>query len=161
MKWLAVFVPAVVLAAVWVQSTLVLRGRQRALAELAARWQFMPLGDGLPLGMSLSETGLRRWTKLRNSYMGLVNGHEVAFFDCTVDWGRARWARTVIGSHDDAPLGLAARMSPDAVTESAGEWRILFRPRQIFCFTPPLLRIEQIDSPLRSLAEPGVRGELS
>lgn len=144
------------LLAVWVQSAFSLGGRKRALAELAQRWNMMPLErDMLPAGMTLNGTDLHRWVRIVNVYTGEIGGAEVAFFDCSLDIGSARWSRTVIARRGESAGGLLGAIGSDFVVERAGEWQAVFRPRQLFNINRPFMAVDQIETSLRNLSKLG------
>lgn len=149
--WVAL-IAATALAATWLQSRFSLDRRKQALASLADRWKLMPNGDSLPLGMTLQNTELRGWMKVRNSYTGMINGREVAFFDLSLDIGQARWSRTVIARRGEDVLGAAPLGQPELMEQSAGEWRILFEPRHLLNVNRPFMPVERVEAALQQLA---------
>lgn len=147
---------AAFLLIVWVQSTLKLGGRKRKLADLAQRWNMLPLGrDTLPPGMTLNETDLRRWIRIVNVYLGRVGDAEIAFFDCSLDIGNARWSRTVIARRGESNTGLLGAIGGEYVVERAGEWQAVFRPRAAFNINRPFTPVEQIETALSNLSKIG------
>jgi hypothetical protein len=141
---------------VWAQSALKLSGRKRELAMLAERWNMIPLErDTLPAGMTLSETDLRRWVRIVNPYLGEAGGTQVAFFDCSLDIGSARWSRTVIARRGESSAGLLGAIGGDYVVERAGEWQAVFRPRGVFNVNRPFMPAEQIETALSNLGKIG------
>lgn len=116
---------AAFLLLVWLQSALKLTTRVRELAALAERWGMMPLErDMLPAGMTLNGTQLQRWVRIVNVYVGEIGGAQIAFFDCSVDIGNARWSRTVIARRGESAAGLLGAIGGDFVVERAGEWQL-------------------------------------
>lgn len=149
---------AAFLLPVWAQSLLKLNTRARELAELAERWGMMPLErDMLPAGMTLNGTQLQRWMRLVNVYVGQVGGAEIAFFDCSLDIGSARWSRTVIARRGESAAGLLGAIGGDSVVEHAGEWLAVFRPRQGFNINRPFMPTGQLETALSNLSKLGER----
>ena len=149
---------AAFLLLVWLQSALKLTTRVRELAALAERWGMMPLErDMLPAGMTLSGTQLQRWLRIVNVYVGEIGGAEIAFFDCSVDIGNARWSRTVIARKGESVAGLLGAIGADFVVERAGEWQAVFRPRQVFNINRPFMRVQQLEITLTNLSKLGGR----
>ena len=153
--WLAAAAAAFLLF-VWAQSALNLGGRKRELAALAERWNMMPLErDTLPTEMTLSATDLRRWVRIVNVYLGEIGGAQIAFFDCSLDIGSARWSRTVIARRGESGAGLLAAIGGDYVVERAGEWQAVFRPRGVFNVNRRFMPAEQLETALRNLSKIG------
>jgi len=149
---------AAFLLLVWLQSALKLTTRARELAALAERWGMMPLErDMLPAGMTLSGTQLQRWVRIVNVYVGEIGGAQIAFFDCSLDIGNARWSRTVIARKGDSAAGLLGAIGGDFVVECAGEWQAVFRPRQKFNINRPFTSVQRIDTSLINLSKLGER----
>lgn len=149
---------AAFLLAAWAQSAVSLGGRRRALAELAQRWGMMPLErDMLPAGMTLNGTQLQRWMRIVNVYVGEIGGAQIAFFDCSVNIGNARWSRTVIARRGESTAGLLGAIGGDFVAERAGEWQAVFRPRQVFNINRPFLRVQDLETALSHLSRLGER----
>ena len=147
---------AAFLFVVWAQSAVSLGGRKRELAELAQRWGMMPLErDMLPAGMTLSGTQLQRWMRIVNVYVGEIGGAQIAFFDCSVNIGNARWSRTVIARRGESAAGLLGAIGGDFVVERAGDWQAVFRPRQIFNINRPFMRVQQLEAALTNLSKLG------
>jgi hypothetical protein len=147
---------AAFLLIVWIQSALKLTGRRRQLADLAQRWSMMPLGrDTLPPGMTLSETDLRPCMRIVNAYVGQIGEAQIAFFDCSLDIGRARWSRTVIARRGQSSSGLVGVIGSDCVAQRAGEWQAVFRPRGVFNINRPFMPVEQIETALSNLGKIG------
>jgi len=140
------------------QSLVKLNTRARELAALAERWGMMPLErDMLPAGMTLSGTQLQRWMRIVNVYVGEVGGVQIAFFDCSLDIGSARWSRTVIARRGEPVAGLLGAVGADYVIERAGDWQAVFRPRMRFNINRPFLPVEQLDIALNHLSKLGER----
>lgn len=149
---------AAFLLLVWLQSALKRTTRVRELAALAQRWGMMPLErDMLPAGMTLSGTQLQRWMRIVNVYLGQIGGAEIAFFDCSVDIGNARWSRTVIARKGESATGLLGAVGGDFVVECAGEWQAVFRPRQVFNINRSFMRVQQLETALTNLNKLGER----
>jgi hypothetical protein len=153
--WLAAGAAAFLLF-VWAQSALNLSGRKRKLAMLAERWNMMPLErDTLPAGMTLSETDLRRSVRTVNAYVGEIGGAQIAFFDCSLDIGNARWSRTVIARRGESSAGLMGAIGVDFVVQRAGDWQAAFRPRGAFNINRPFMPAEQLETALSNLTKIG------
>lgn len=151
--WLAAGAAAFLLF-VWAQSALNLSGRKRKLAMLAERWNMMPLErDTLPAGMTLSETDLRRSVRTVNAYVGEIGGAQIAFFDCSLDIGNARWSRTVIARRGESSAGLLGAIGGDYVVQRAGDWQAVFRPRGVFNINRPFMPAEQLETALSNLSK--------
>jgi len=149
---------AAFLLLVWAQSLVKLNSRARELAALAERWGMMPLErDMLPAGMTLSGTDLQRWMRIVNVYVGEIGGAQIAFFDCSLDIGSARWSRTVIARRGESAAGLLGAVGADYVVERAGEWQAVFRPRQTFNINQPFTRVQQLETTLENLSKLGER----
>jgi len=147
---------AAFLLVVWAQSAVSLGGRKRELAALAERWGMVPLErDMLPAGMTLNGTQLQRWMRIVNVYVGEIGGAQIAFFDCSLDIGSARWSRTVIARRGESAAGLLGAIGADFVVERAGEWQAVFRPRQVFNINRPFMRVQQLETALTNLSKLG------
>ena len=147
---------ATFLLIVWLQSALKLGSRKRKLTDLAQRWNMLPLSrDTLPAGLTLNETGLCRWVRIVNSYQGQIGEAEIAFFDCSLDIGNARWSRTVIARRGESNSGLLGAVGGEFVVERAGEWQVAFRPRGTFNINRPFMPVDQIETALSNLSKIG------
>lgn len=141
---------------VWAQSAVNLNRRARELGALAERWGMMPLErDMLPAGMTLNGTDLQRWVRIVNVYVGEIGGAEIAFFDCSLDIGNARWSRTAIARRGESAAGLVGAIGGDYVVQRAGEWQAVFRPRQRFNINRPFMRVQEMETTLGRLSKLG------
>jgi len=105
------------------------RLRAVAVQSLANRSGLHYLGSALPRSLTLEGTQFQRVSKVWNVIDGEPRGVRIIAFDCRVGMGRGSWRRTVIAIEAGAEFSQAVPFNPDMTIESAGKWKILYRPK--------------------------------
>jgi|SRR5579872_1067829 hypothetical protein len=105
------------------------RQRVAAIRTLAARSGFHYLGTALPKSLTLGGTPFERLSNVWNVIDGEPRGIRIIAFDCQVGIGKGSWRRSVIAVQSDADLSSALAFNPDMRIDSAGVWKILYRPK--------------------------------
>jgi len=146
-------IPAIVLAGVGLVLFVALYlgewKRAAAIRALANRLGFHYLGDALLRSLTLDGTPFHRASKVWNVIDGEPRGVRIIAFDCRVGVGKGSWRRTVIASNADSSHALM--FDPDMILESAGEWKILYRPKASVNFRiAGLMPLEELEAHLRT-----------
>jgi hypothetical protein len=134
---------------------LYLAGHQRAAAirSLAIRSGFHYLGNTLPRSLTLSGTPFDRASKVWNVIDGEPHGIRVVAFDCRVGVGKGSWRRSVIAAESSADLSRVVAFNHEIVIDSAGRWKILYRPKASVNFrVAGLTPIGELEAYLNSVA---------
>jgi hypothetical protein len=126
--------------------------RTRAIKLLAPKLGLLPWpNDSLPRDLFLSSTQFANWSKLSNVYSGIINGVEVAFFDCKVGRGKGSWTRTIIAVRSNGDVFGAKAFDLDFNSQRCEEWLLLYRRREGFRITPGVMPVSQIESHIRNI----------
>ena len=129
------------------------RQRVAAIRTLASRSGFHYLGNALPKSLALCGTPFERISRVWNVIDGEPRGIRVIAFDCQVGIGRGSWRRSVIAVQSDADLSSALAFNPDMRIDSAGGWKILYRPKaSLNMRVAGLTPIEELDAYLDSVS---------
>jgi hypothetical protein len=125
--------------------------RTAAIRELAVRLGFHYLGDALPRSLTLYGTPFDRASKVWNVIDGEPRGIRIIAFDCQIGVGKGSWRRTVVAVERGADLSLL--LNPEMTIDSAGQWKVLYRPRASINFRiAGLMPPEELESYLISVA---------
>ena len=149
-------IPLIVMAGVMLASYIALylgeRQRASAVRAFANRSGLHYLGNALPRSLTLGGTPFQLASKVWNVIDGEPRGVRVIAFDCRVGVGKGSWRRTVIAIESGADLSDAAPFNPDLTVESAGKWKILYRPKASVNFRiAGLMPIAELEAHLNSV----------
>jgi len=114
--------------------------RKKAIQQFAKGKGLIYIGSCLPRSFPLSDTSVNRTVSVKNVVAGDRAGREFLFFDCVLGSGKGRRTQTVIAVRGTEECFGSARFGPFLMTESVGEWALVFRPKQ----TLPLDEIEAL-----------------
>jgi len=129
------------------------RHRAAAIRTLATRLGFHYLGNALPKSLTLHGTPFGHASKVWNVIDGEPHGVRTIGFDCRVGIGKGRWRRTVIAVESNADFWGAVRLNREMAIDSAGKWKVLYRPRASINFRiAGLMPPEELESYLNSVA---------
>jgi len=129
------------------------RQREAAIRALAIRLGFHYLGNALPRSLTLSGTPFDRTSKVWNVIDGEPRGVRIVAFDCRVGVGKGSWRRSVIAVESGADLLRAVRFNHEMAIDSAGKWKILYRPRASVNFRiAGLMPVEELEAYLNTFA---------
>jgi hypothetical protein len=129
---------------------LVERQRTAAIRALASRMGFHFLGDALPQSLTLSGTPFSGHSKVWNVIDGEPRGVRTIAFDCQVGVGKGSWRRTVIAV-ESATYPSPAPFNPEITIDTAGHWKVLYRPKTSINFRiAGLMPLDELESYLRS-----------
>lgn len=134
----------------WISHAAEIARRRRQLPELAKKFNLKYWGDSLPPQLTLEGTEVAPVLRTFNVFEGNSNGVPVAVFDVAKRSGKSTAYFTIITANGRDPFGAEA-FDPDLTTANAGEWRLLYRPREMFSFSNRLLSMQQIEDQLRSV----------
>ncbi len=151
------FVAAVVAV---LYAVLYLGERQRigAIRTLAARSGFRYLGNALPKSLTLRGTPLEGISRVWNVIDGEPRGVRIIAFDCQIGIGKGSWRRSIIAVQSDADLSSALAFNPDMRIDSAGGWKILYRPKaSLNMRVAGLTPVEELEAYLDSVSAGQVR----
>jgi hypothetical protein len=149
-------IPLIVMACVMLAAFIALylseRQRANAVRALANRSGLHYLGNALPRSLTLGGTPFQSASKVWNVIDGEPRGVRVIAFDCRVGVGKGSWRRTVIATESGADLSDAVPFNPDMMVESAGKWKILYRPKGSVNFRiAGLMPIAELEAHLNSV----------
>jgi hypothetical protein len=129
------------------------RRRTAAIRALAIRSGFHYLGNALPRSLTLRGTPFNRASKVWNVIDGELRGIRIIAFDCQVGVGKSSWRRTVIAVESSADLARTVRFDPEMTLDSAGKWKVLYRPKASVNFRiAGLMPLEELEPYLNSVA---------
>jgi len=130
---------------------LVERQRTAAIRAIASRLGFHFLGDALPRSLTLSGTPFSSHSKVWNVIDGEPHGVRTIAFDCQVGVGKGSWRRTVIAVESAAYSSSAPPFNPEMTIDTAGDWKILYRPKASISFRiAGLMPLDELESYLNS-----------
>ena|ERR1035441_4325309 len=132
-----------------IRHMIVMRQRKAKMKEMASRLGLQPWpDDSLPRDLSLRGTPFEIWTNLFNIYEGILAGVQVALMDFRWHVGKGSWSRTIIAAKtaDD----VFATKPFDLETLQAGQWQLLFWPKELVNSTK-LLDVAQIEETLKDI----------
>ena len=149
-------IPLIVMAGVVLGSFIALylgeRQRANAVRALADRSGLHYLGNALPRSLTLGGTPFQLASKVWNVIDGEPRGVRIVAFDCRVGVGKGSWRRTVIAIESGADLSDSLPFNPDMTVESAGKWKILYRPKMSVSFrVAGLMPIAELEAHLNSV----------
>jgi len=146
-----IFMAGVVLAS-FIALYQVERHRANGVRALANRLDFHYLGNALPLSLTLGGTPFQAPLKVWNVIDGEPRGIRIIAFDCRVGVGKGSWRRTVIAVESGDDFSGAVLFNPDMMVESAGKWKILYRPKAFVNFgIAALMPIAELEAHLNSV----------
>ena len=132
---------------------LVERRRTAAIRALASRLGFHFLGDALPRSLTLSGTPFSDHSKVWNVIDGEPRGVRTIAFDCQVGVGKGSWRRTVIAVESATSLSPALPFNPEITIDTAGHWKVLYRPKASINFRiAGLMPLDELESYLSSFS---------
>jgi len=130
---------------------LVERQRTAAIRLLASRLGLHFLGNALPRSLTLSGTPFSSHSRVWNVIDGEPRGVRTIAFDCQVGVGKASWRRTVIAAESADYLAPALPFNPEMKIDTAGDWKILYRPKASINFSiAGLMPLTELESFLGS-----------
>jgi hypothetical protein len=125
--------------------------RAAAIRGLAIRSGFHYLGDALPRSLTLYGTPFDHASKVWNVIDGEPRGVRIIAFDCQIGVGKGSLRRTVIAVEGGSDLSLF--LNPEMTIDSAGQWKVLYRPRASTNFRiAGLMPPEELEAYLNSVA---------
>ena len=126
--------------------------RTASIRALASRLGFHFLGAALPRSLTLSGTPFSNHSKVWNVIDGEPNGVRTIAFDCQVGSGKGSWRRTIIAIEESVSFSNVMPLNPEMKIDSAGGWKILYRPRVPFGFrVAGLMPLEELEPYLNSV----------
>jgi hypothetical protein len=129
------------------------RQRVVAIRALAIRLGFHYLGDALPRSLTLTGTPFDHTSKVWNVIDGEPRGVRIVAFDCRVGTGKGSWRRSVIAVESGADISKAVAFNHDVAIDSAGTWKILYRPKASVNFRiAGLMPVEELEAYLTAIA---------
>jgi len=129
------------------------RQRAAAIRAFATRSGFHYIGDALPRSVTLRGTPLEGVSKVWNVIDGEPRGVRIVAFDCRIGMGKGSWRRTVIAVEDATYLLLAPSFNSELTIDTAGNWKILYRPKASVNFRiAGLMPVAELESYLGSFA---------
>lgn len=129
------------------------RQRSAAIRAFATRSGFHYIGDALPRSVTLRGTPLQGVSKVWNVIDGEPRGVRIVAFDCRVGVGKGSWKRTVIAVADATYLPPALPFNSELTIDTAGNWKILYRPKAAVNFRiARLMSVDELESYLSSFA---------
>jgi len=144
--WLAIMAAVVVLGLVSDFQ------RRRNFLSLIQRERLELLKD-LPATLTLADTELAGGM-LQRGARGIYNGTEVVIFDCRIGQGKGSWSRTVIAARSPEMVFGAEVFDPDLRIGRAGEWLLLYRPKEFFRIRAGWMSVAEIEAQLKSIGLP-------
>lgn len=125
--------------------------RAAAIRELAIRLGFHYLGEALPRSLTLYGTPFDPASRVWNVIDGEPGGIRIISFDCQIGIGKGSWRRTVLAVESGSDLSLL--LSPEMTIDSAGQWKVLYRPKASMNFRiAGLMPLVELESYLNSVA---------
>ena len=129
------------------------RQRAAAIRAFASRSGFHYIGDALPRSVTLRGTPLEGISKVWNVIDGEPRGVRIVAFDCRVGIGKGSWRRTVIAVENVSYLPPALPLNSELTVDTAGNWKILYRPRALVNFRiAGLMPVDELQSYLGSFS---------